>query len=79
MALHPRDDVDRLYISREEGGRGFNSIEDNVDASIPRLKDYIEKRGEGLIIATRNNTDNLKTNGTTIIRKQKWEENISMG
>ena len=22
-ALHPRDDVDRLYVSRKEGGRGL--------------------------------------------------------
>ena len=33
-ALHPRDDVDRLYVSRKEGGRGLASIEDSVDASI---------------------------------------------
>ena len=26
-ALHPRDDVDRLYVSRKEGGRGFASID----------------------------------------------------
>ena len=42
-ALHPRDDVDRLYVSRKEGGRDLASIEDTVDASIQRLKDYIEK------------------------------------
>ena len=35
-ALHPRDDVDRLCVSRKEGGRGFTSIEDSVDASIQR-------------------------------------------
>ena len=35
-ALHPR-----LYISRKEGGRGFASIEDSVDASIQRIEDYI--------------------------------------
>ena len=33
-ALHPRDDVDILYISKKEGGRGHASIEDSVDASI---------------------------------------------
>ena len=27
-ALHPRDDVDRLYVSRKKGGRGRTSIED---------------------------------------------------
>ena len=43
-ALHPRDDVDRLYVSRKEGGRGLASIEDSVDASIQRLEDYIEKK-----------------------------------
>ena len=43
-ALHPRDDVDRLYVSRKEGGRGLASIEDTVDASIQRLEDYIEKK-----------------------------------
>ena len=33
-ALHHRDDVERLYVSRNEGGRGLTSIEDNVDAFI---------------------------------------------
>ena len=32
-ALHPRDDVDRLYVSRKEGGRGLASIKDTVDAT----------------------------------------------
>ena len=72
-ALHPRDDVDRLYVSRKVEGRVLARIEDCVDASIQRLEDYIEKRG-GLITATRNDTDNTKTNKTTITRKQKWEE-----
>ena len=40
-ALHPRDDVERLYVPRKEGGRGFASIEDSVDTSIQRLEDYI--------------------------------------
>ena len=37
--LHPRDDVDRLYVSRKEGRRGLASIEDRVNASIQRLED----------------------------------------
>ncbi len=48
-ALHPRDDVDRLYVSRKEGGRGLTSIEDSVDTSIQRFEDYIEKHEGGLI------------------------------
>ena len=77
-ALDLRDDVDRLCVSRKEGGGELICIEDNVDASIQRLKDYIEKRGERLIKASRNNTDNTRTNRTTINRKQKWEEDNSM-
>ena len=42
-ALHHRGDVDRLYVSRKEGGRRLANIEDNVDASIQRLEDYIKK------------------------------------
>ena len=72
--LHPSDEVDWLYVSRKEGGRWFASSEDSVDASIQRLEDYIQKREGRLITATRNNTDNLRTNRRTITRKQKWEE-----
>ena len=42
-SLHPRDDTDRLYVSRKEGGRGLASIEDCVDVSIERLEDNIKK------------------------------------
>ena len=73
-ALHPRDDIDRLYVSRKEGGRGLASIEDSVDASIQQLEDYIEKHEGGLITTIRNDTDNTMDNRMTITRKQKWEE-----
>ena len=49
--LHPRDDVDRLYVSRKEGRKGLASIEDSIDASIHRLEDSIEKHEGGLITA----------------------------
>ena len=51
-ALHPRDDTERLYGSRKEGGRRLASIEDSIDASIQRLEDYIEKYKGGLSIHT---------------------------
>ena len=72
-ALHPRDDVDRLYVPRKEGGRRLTSIEDSVDTSIQRLEDYTEKHERGLITAIRNNTDNRIDNRMTKTRKQKWE------
>ena len=72
-ALHPRDDVDRLYVSRKEGGSGLASIEDTVDASLQRLEDYIEKHERGLITTVRNDTDNMINERMTTTRKQKWE------
>ena len=68
-ALHPRDDVDRLCVSRKERRRGFASVEDSVDASIQQLEDYIEKHERGLITATRNETDNTKAKRMIITRK----------
>ena len=32
--LHPRGDIDRLYVSKKEIRRGIVSTEDSVDASI---------------------------------------------
>ena len=58
-ALHPRDGVYRLYVSRKEGGRELTSIEDSVDPSIQRLEDYIEKHERRLIAATRNYTNDI--------------------
>ena len=46
QAFHPRDDVDKLYEPRKEGGRGLASIQDSVDASIQQLEDYIKSAEE---------------------------------
>ena len=70
-ALLPRDNVNRLYASRKEGGRELALIEYNVDASIQRLKDYIQKHEGGLIINIRNDTDKTMDKWITIIWKQK--------
>ena len=77
-ALHPWDDVDRLYVSRKEGGRGLASIEDSVGGLIRRLEDYIEKHKQGLITAIRNDTDITIDNRMTITRKQKREKKTTL-
>ena len=71
--LHPRDDVERLYVPRKEGGRGLACIEDSVETSTQRLKDYIEKHERGLITAISNDTDSTIDDRMTKTRKQKWE------
>ena len=77
-ALHPRDNVDRLYVSRK-GGRGLASIEDSVESSIQRFEDYIGKHEEGLFTASRNDTDNTMNNRKTTTKKQNGKKNNSMG
>ena len=68
-ASHPSDDVDRLYVSRKDGGRGIASNEDSIDTSIKGLEDKIEKHERGLIIANRNGTDNTMANRMIITRR----------
>ena len=44
-ALHPRDDIDRLYVTRKEG-KGFASIENCENAflqGLQGLKDNIKR------------------------------------
>ena len=74
MTIHPREDVDRLYVSRKEGESRLASYEDSVVATIRRLDDSIEKYEQRPITATRNDTYNTKFNRMTITRKQEWEE-----
>ena len=72
-SLHPRYDVDILYVSRKLKERGHTTIENSVDASI-QLEDYIEKHGGRLLTATNSNTDDTRMSWTTITRKQKWHK-----
>ena len=48
-ALHPRDDISRLYVSRKEGGRGLA----NIDTTTRRL--HKKKSKETLITVARKN------------------------
>ena len=70
--LNLRDDINRLYISRKEEGRGLACIEDTVDASIKWLEDYIEKHKRELIKTIRHDKDNTIDDRMTTTRKQKW-------
>ena len=70
-ALHPRDDVDRLYVLRKKRGIGLARIQDSINGLIKQLEDNIKTCGERLITATRNNVDNKNINRTKITRKQK--------
>ena len=50
-ALHPRSDIDRLYLPRSEGGRGLIGIEDTVTVAIAALEEYVRESEERLLVA----------------------------
>lgn len=50
-ALHPRADVDRLYVPRRMGGRGLMSIADVVSCEVSSLCRYVESSSEPLLLA----------------------------
>ena len=52
--MHPKSDVDRLYIPRKEGGRGLISIEDCAELAIRGLEVYVHGSEEKLIQAARD-------------------------
>ena len=49
-ALHVRQNVDRLYVPRKEGGRRHPIIKDSVDISIWRLEDFIKRAKKGWLL-----------------------------
>ena len=46
QALHPRNDMDKLKVSRKGGRSGHTSIDDGGYSSIQRLEGYIKKNKE---------------------------------
>ena len=64
-ALYPRDDVERVYVSRKEKGRELDSIEDSVNVPI-RLEDNIKSPDEHRLLqpetiqTTQQNKNNQK-------------------
>lgn len=62
-ALHPKSDVDRLYLKRKDGGRGLISIESCVRMEENNLGLYVRESNELLLKGVRKSsiikTDNL--------------------
>ena len=75
--LHSKEDINRLYLSRKGGERGFTNTEVNKDTSIRCLQNYIKKKNKESLITA--NTNNTRINRTIITRKQKWEEKQKYG
>ena len=84
-ALHPKSDVDRLYIPRKEGGRGLISIKDCVELAIRGLEVYVHGCEERLIQAARGDKiDGLEA--ASVLKRlniekrlKDWEEKVLHG
>ena len=48
-ALHPQSDVDRLYLSRQTGGRGLLQVKQTVEEEKRALNDYIKNSTENYL------------------------------
>ena len=82
--LHPKSDVDILYIPRKDGGRGLIAVEDCVELAVRGLEVYVHGSEEGLIQATRGNmVDGLEAGSVLKAKKEKilqdWEEKALHG
>ena len=90
-AHHPQGDVDRLYVSRQLGGRGLHSIEEVVkreenalttyvvrsrDPELIALKDYFVK--DKILLGEEIEKDIDRTQREEI-RKEKWTAKVMHG
>ena len=74
-ALHPKSDVDRLYIPKKEGARGLISIEDCVELAIRVLEKYVHRSEERLTQAARGNKiDGLEA--ASVLKTSKKEKRL---
>ena len=74
-ALHPKSDVDRLYIPRKEGGRDLISIEDCFELVIRGLEVYVHGSEERLIqAATGDKIDDFEA--VSVLKRSKKEKRL---
>ena len=84
-ALHPKSDVDRLYIPRKKGVRGLISIQDCVELAIRALEVYVYGSEEGMIQAARRDKIDALEAASVLKRSKKekrledWEQKVLRG
>ena len=74
-AHHPQGDVDRLYVSRRQGGRGLHSIEEVVKREENALTTFVEESKEPEIIALKDHFIKEKILLGEVIKKDKDRSN----
>ena len=72
--FHPKSNVDRLYLSRSEGGRGLIGVQDNVETAILGLRNYVINSKERLLITTRTIEEDGDRETPSEYKKRKKNE-----
>ena len=75
--LHPKPDVDRLYIPRKDRGRGLRAIKDCVELAVIGLGVYVHESEERLLQAARGDRNGLEEEN--LLKKAKKEKNCKIG
>ena len=81
--LHPRANVARLYLSRDEGGRGLISAEECIRTEEHGLSDYVKNKDKGynrfLTIMELSDTKRDYKERLKDEREKKWKEKALHG
>ena len=74
--LHPKSDVDRLYVKRKEGGRGLISVERCIREEENSLRFYVANSEENLIrgVLTAETINTRETITSVEFKKQREKE-----
>ena len=72
--FHPKSNIDRLYLSRSEGSRGFIGVQDTVEIAILGLRNYVKHSKESLLIAARTVEDDKDRETPNEYKKRKKNE-----
>ena len=74
--LHPKSDIDRLYVKRKEGGRFLISVEQCIRRKENSLGFYVANSEENLarVVSAAETIDTKETITSVEFKKQKAKE-----
>ena len=73
--LHPKSDVDKLYLPRKDAGRGLIVVEDCVELAVRGLEVYDHESEERLLQAgRRDRVGDLES--ASVLKKEKKEKRL---
>ena len=83
-ALHPRADVDRLYVPRKKGGRGLLSVSDVVQVEKSALATYVECHEDLIMTKVKQHLfkeENISTTKAVVVDKHiaQWHSKALHG